>query len=71
MKIKIEVELDTVEDKEDLNVLSNCYALNTGCNEFSNYLRALAKYDENLDDKQHELLDKIRDRFFEECGEYL
>jgi len=71
VKIKIEVELDTNENREELNVLKNCYALNMGCNEFSNYLHTLSKYDETLDDKQQELLDKIRDKFFEECGEYL
>ena len=71
MKIKLEVELDTNEDIAELKILQNCRALACGCEEFSNFLRSLAKHDDSLDEKQHELLDKIRDKFFEECGEYL
>ena len=71
MKIKIEVELDTVEDKDQIFILQNCNELFDGCVKFANYLRAYRKYDNSLDEQQKQLLEKICDAFNEEVGGYL
>jgi len=40
--------------------------------EFSNYLRALYKYPpEDFTDKEHELVEKIREKFYAEFGDLL
>jgi len=51
--------------------LQNCNALAAGCDEFSNYLRSKRKRYEMLSEEQHDLLEQIIDKFFEEVGEYL
>lgn len=57
------------EDKDEFTLATKGSALYSAIFDIYNYLRSIWKYDETLDEKQNELINKIYERFFELLNE--
>jgi hypothetical protein len=69
---KVILEFNLPEETEEYTAYMNGLALAFACEEFSNKLRAIVKYDDpEFTEEQRETIQKIRDMFYEYVGEFI
>lgn len=63
--MKVIYEFCPYEDSDALDMHRQCSDLETGLNDFSNWLRSEWKYNDKLTPEESVYLEKIRDKFYE------
>lgn len=58
-------EFTLPEEIEEFERFNQANDMSSALSEFANYMRSMSKYDDSLNESQYDLLEKLREKYYE------